>query len=156
MIALRPMAESEFRSYLAPAIRGYARQHRTAGDVDPKKALARARADYDELLPHGLKTPGQFMYSIVHAGKAVGMLWFELKKKHGKRRAFIFDFQIMPSQRGKGFGRKALRALEREARRLGAQVVGLHVFGHNRAARALYETSGYRYTSMHMNKPLRR
>jgi GNAT superfamily N-acetyltransferase len=155
MVSLRPMRSEEFRRYLEPAIRGYARMHIRAGDIDPRKALARARADYAELLPKGVKSRGQFLYSILCEGKPIGMTWFELKRKHGKEKAFIFDFQVKPSERGKGLGRKALRALEREARRLGAQEVGLHVFGHNLRARALYETSGYRYTSMHMSKSLR-
>ena len=149
------MSTEEFQRYLKPAIKGYARMHQRAGNLNAKSALARAQADYRQLLPKGLKTPGQFLYSIVAEGKAIGMSWFELKRKQGKRRAFIFDFQLKRSERGKGLGRKALRTLEREASRLGAQIVGLHVFARNQRARALYETSGYRYTSMHMGKSLR-
>ena len=149
------MAEKEFRSYLEPAIRAYARMHQRAGGLTWRRALARARKDYAELLPRGLRSARQFLYSLVHESKPVGMTWFELRRKQGKRTAFIFDFQIARAQRGKGLGREALRALEGEARRLGAEEVGLHVFGSNLRARALYETSCYRYTGMHMRKPLR-
>ena len=155
MVALRPMSGEEFERYLEPAIRDYGRMHHRAG-ISLKRAMARARKDYAELLPKGLQSPGHFLYSFFHQGKAIGMAWFELQRKEGRKKAFIFDINLRPAQRGKGHGRKALRALEREAKRLGAQMIGLHVFGHNLRARALYETSGYRYTSMHMSKSLRR
>jgi len=149
------MSAEEFRRYLEPAIRGYARLHQRSARLTWKKALWVARRDYAQLLPKGLKSPRQFLYSFVHEGRTVGRVWFELKRKDGRKRAFIYDIALNPAQRGKGLGRKALRAFEQEAKRLGAQAVGLHVFGHNIRARTLYETSGYRYTSMHMSKSLR-
>ena len=149
------MSSEEFRRYLEPAIRGYARMHQRAAKLSWKKAMAVARRDYAQLLPKGLKSRAQFLYSILHEGRVIGRVWFELKRKDGSNRAFIYDIALNPSQRGKGLGRRALRAFEREAKRLGAQVAGLHVFGHNARARALYETSGYHYTSMHMSKSLR-
>ena len=156
LIALRPMTNPEFQRYLKPAIRGYAQAHIRAGDVDPQKALGRAKRDYAELLPKGLASPGHHLYSITVAdtGRAIGMVWFELKQRHGKRKAFIFDFAINKAQRGKGFGAQAMSAIEQQARVLGAVVVELHVFGDNLPARGLYEKCGYRYTSMHMSKDL--
>ncbi|HYL88590.1 MAG TPA: GNAT family N-acetyltransferase [Burkholderiales bacterium] len=155
-IALRPMTPGEFQRYLKPAIRGYAQMHIRAGDVEPKQALRRAKADYAQLLPKGLATPGHHLYTITLAdnGKPIGMAWFELKQRHGKRKAFIFDFAINKAQRGKGFGGQSMSAIEQQAKVLGAVTVDLHVFGHNLAARGLYEKCGYRYTGMHMSKDL--
>lgn len=156
LIALRPMTAGEFQRYLKPAIRGYAQMHVRAGDVDPKHALQKARAEYRELLPKGLASPGHHLYAITRTadGRAIGMVWFELKQRHGKRKAFIFDFAINKAQRGKGFGGQSMSAIEQQAKVLGAQAVDLHVFGHNVAARSLYEKCGYRYTGMHMTKDL--
>ena len=156
LVALRPMTAGEFRRYLRVAVPGYARAHIRAGDVDPKRALKKARAEYAELLPKGVTTPGHHLYAITlaEAGKAIGMLWFDLKQRHGKRKAFIFDFALDKAQRGKGLGRQALAALEQQAKVLGAVAIGLHVFGDNAAARALYEKCGFRYSSMHMTKDL--
>lgn len=155
-IALRPMTAPEFQRYLKPAIRGYAQMHIRAGDVEPKQALRRAKADYAELLPKGLASPGHHLYSITLAddGKPIGIVWFELKQRQGKRKAFIFDFAINRAQRGKGFGSRSMSAIEQQAKLLGAVAVDLHVFGHNLAARGLYEKCGYRYTGMHMTKDL--
>ena len=44
--------------------------------------------------------------------------------------------------------------MEKRAAELGAQKVGLHVFGHNPGARALYEGSGFATTSFIMSKRL--
>lgn len=150
------MTVPEFQRYLKPAIRDYAQMHIRAGDVDPKKALSRARQEYAELLPKGLASPGHHLYSITLAAddKPIGMVWFELKQRQGKRKAFIFDFAINKAQRGKGFGSRAMSAVEQQAKRLGAVAVDLHVFGHNLAARGLYEKCGYHYTGMHMTKDL--
>src|SRR5438477_8270958 len=130
--------------------------HIRAGDVDPKKALKRAKARYAQLLPKGIASPGHHRYAMTLAegGKPSGMVWFELKERHGKRKAFIFDFVIDKAQRGKGVGTQAMSVIEQQARVLGAMAVELHVFGHNIAARGLYEKCGYRYTSMHMSKDL--
>jgi len=136
-VALRSMTTTEFKRYLRLAVPEYARGHVRAGDFDPKKALAKAKAEYAELLPKGVATPGHYLYTIALAenDKAIGMLWFDLKQRHGKRKAFIFDFRLENAQRGKGLGRQALAALDV-------------------AARALYEKSGFRYSSMHMTKDL--
>jgi ribosomal protein S18 acetylase RimI-like enzyme len=69
-----------------------------------------------------------------------------------RRRAFIYDFSIHPPYRRKGYGAQALRAVEVKARALGLESIGLHVFGHNRAAQALYEKLGYEVTNINMSK----
>ena len=53
-----------------------------------------------------------------------------------------------------GYGTQALRAVEERASELGAASVELHVFGHNPAARALYEKVGYETMSVVMAKRL--
>ena len=155
-IALRPMTAGEYRRYLKPAIRGYAQAHARAGTWPAKQALRKATEAYADLLPNGLASPRHHMYTIALAdsGKAIGIAWFELKQRNGKRKAFILDFAIDKSQRGKGFGAQAMSAIEQQAKILGAVVVDLHVFGDNLRARALYEKCGYRYTGMHTSKDL--
>lgn len=53
------------------------------------------------------------------------------------------------------YGTQALRAVEERAIELGAVNVELHVFGHNPAARSLYEKVGYETTSVVMRRRLR-
>jgi ribosomal protein S18 acetylase RimI-like enzyme len=44
--------------------------------------------------------------------------------------------------------------LEELARGMGIREVALHVFGHNHAARALYEKAGYEITNINMTRTL--
>lgn len=131
------MTPGEFQRYLKPAIRSYAKMHIRAGDVDPKKALGRAKAEYAELLPKGLASAGHHLYAItlLEDGRTLGMVWFELKQRHGKRKAFIFDFAIDKARRGKGFATQAMSLIEQQAK-------------------VLYEKCGYRYLGMQMSKDL--
>jgi hypothetical protein len=60
-----------------------------------------------ELLPKGVATLGHHLYTITIAdsGAPVGMLWFDLKHRHGKIKSFIFDFRLDEAFRGKGLTR---------------------------------------------------
>ena len=150
------MSAAEFKRYVKDAIPEYAEAHIRAGDVDPKQALRKAKKEYAGLLPKGVATPGHHLYTITMAdsGQPFGMLWFDLKHRHGRTKAFIFDFRIDKAFRGKGMGRQAMEMLELQARILGAAAIGLHVFGDNSAARALYEKCGFRYAHITMTKDL--
>jgi ribosomal protein S18 acetylase RimI-like enzyme len=146
------MSAAEFQRYLKVAVPGYARAHIRAGDVDPKKALAKARAEYAELLPKGERTRGHYLYILNSGGGSIGTVWFEVHRRHGKKKAYLFDIQIDRKHRGKGFGRQALKALEDKVQELGARSLSLHVFGENLVARALYQSSGYEIRHLNMTK----
>ncbi len=81
-------------------------------------------------------------------------LWIAAKEQAGKRVAYIYDIQIRPECQRHGHATRALAAVEDEARKLGLCGIGLHVFGHNTGARALYEARGYRPTNINMFKEL--
>lgn len=58
MVELVPMSEAEFAAYLERAVREYADEKVRAGNWTQAIALERSRAEYDQLLPQGLATPG--------------------------------------------------------------------------------------------------
>ena len=155
MLNLVPMTEAEFATYVAGAVRSYAEAHIRAGDALPEEALARAQKDYDELLPDGLRSKDDFLFTLTDdALGAIGMIWFELRERRGAKSAYIYDFEVREDLRGQGFGRRALEALEAKLSELGVRSIGLNVFGYNHAARALYEKMGYQITGMGMVKQL--
>jgi len=155
MLSLVPMSEAEFAAYLAHAVRDYADSHIRAGDVVPEEALSRAQKDYDELLPEGLRSKDDFLFTLTHDTLgAVGIVWFELKERREVKSAYLYDIAIREDLRGRGYGRQALELLEVKLRELSVQSIGLNVFGYNHAARALYEKMGYQITGMGMKKML--
>ena len=87
-------------------------------------------------------------------GQAVGTLWFVAKDRAGRRIAFIYDIYIAPEHRRRGHAFQAFQDVELEVLRLGLTGIALHVFGHNQAARALYEKLGYAPTNINMFKSI--
>jgi len=77
-------------------------------------------------------------------------LWVQVKDQ----KAFIYDFIIEESFRGKGYGKQALVALDEKLKSMDVQSVGLHVFGDNVTAQELYRKMGYQITGIHMKKKL--
>ena len=157
IVQLRPMSEAEFDSYMRQAVPSYAQAHIEAGDVDPGEALARAQADYDALLPEGLRTRDQYLWTIADdAHEAVGMMWFEVRERERGRSAYIFDIAIREDRRRRGYARIAMSLLEERLNAMSIGRVSLNVFGNNHAARTLYEAMGYRVTGIGMTKVLAR
>ena len=77
------------------------------------------------------------------------------KKLNGvKPYTFIYDIELTQENRGKGLGKELMQLVEIETRKLGCISIGLHVYGHNAAAVALYEKSGFQTTSRMMKKDL--
>ena len=156
MVQLIPMADSDYPAYLQNAIREYAQDKVESGNWLPDEALQRSEQEFLKLLPAGVQTENHYLYTILDeaGGQKVGMIWFVLDCTHPLKLAFIFDFEIYEAFRRRGYGLQALRAAEAQARQMGAKKIGLHVFAHNHAARALYEKAGYQVTNLNMSKPL--
>jgi ribosomal protein S18 acetylase RimI-like enzyme len=156
MVKLVPMTGAEFAEYLDTAVELYAQAHIKAGDCDASEALELARADYATLLPEGLATSEQYLYSIFDEASdaRVGLIWLAMRERRGRKSAFIYDFVIREEHRGKGYGAQTLSHVDRMVKEMGAARIGLNVMGYNHAARALYEKNGYEITGIGMMKRL--
>lgn len=156
MIKLVPMSEEEFQAYYTEAVRSYAAEHVKSGRWQPETAEQEAKREYDALLPQGVATPNQFLFTIQEeeSGTPVGMIWYALRQSGPKQIAFIYDVSIKPEHRRKGYAQAAFEAVEKLARAQGLSAIDLHVFGHNQAAIALYQKIGFQATNLLMRKPL--
>lgn len=156
MLTIVPMEQSELDSYLEHVIPDYAKEHVDAGNWDAEGALERSKKEFDVLLPQGVNSPNQYLYSIhdESAKENIGIIWFAVRDEPPGKVAFIYDFELKPEYRGKGLGDEALRAIEPKVRELGIRKISLHVFGKNKVARHLYEKVGYEETNVLMSKEL--
>ena len=154
MITLIPMSNLEFQNYCQRAIAEYAHEHVRSGRWSAIEAVEQATREYQQLLPDGPTTPNHYLYTLhdpsTHAH--VGMLWFAVREQAGQRSAFIYDVFIDPEFRRQGYATQTLQALENQVRALGLATIGLHVFGHNHEARAMYEKLGYVPTNILMTR----
>lgn len=154
-VALVQMTPAQFDAWLPGAIASYAEEHTVDGSWSADEALQRSREEHQKLLPQGLDTPDQHFWSIVRVTdrQPVGVLWAQARLKP-EPHAFVYNLEIDASFRRRGYAEQAMTLLESECRRLGLDAIRLHVFGHNRAARPLYEKLGYEPTNILMVKHL--
>jgi ribosomal protein S18 acetylase RimI-like enzyme len=154
MIVLAPMNAEEFVTYLERAIPEFAQDKVVSGQWSMATSLELSRQGYKELLPQGLATPENFLFTLREAAEraSVGALWYAVQERAGQSIAYVFDVLVEPKHRRKGYATQALQALEVEARSCGLSGVALHVFGHNEAAQALYAKLGYQPTNINMFK----
>ena len=145
------MNSSEFEQYLSHAIRGYADEHVKAGNWNEQEALSKATKEYERLLPDGEKTANNTLFTIRDEDKEVGMIWLA---QRANDKGFIYDIKIREENQGRGYGKQAMIEIEKVARKLGLKSIKLHVFGHNRVARGLYEKLGYLETDIVMEKKI--
>ncbi len=156
MVTLAPMKPDAFAGYRDAAATGYADDNVASGRWPKEGALQRSYEDFDESLPLGLATPDNFVYEIQSriTGATVGTIWFAVVTKNGLKSAFVYDVEVKAELRRHGYARAAFSALEPLVRALGLTSIGLHVFGTNPGAQALYHSLGYGVTGVNMRKQL--
>ena len=156
MVQLVPMTEAEFQIYLQRAIIEYADEKVKAGNWQASEAMQRSEQELKQLLPDGVKTQDQHLYSIMDEtlARPVGMVWVAAQGQGARPYAFIYDLRVDDPFRRKGYGTQAMRALEGKVKELGLNKISLHVFAHNSAAIRLYEKMGYEVTNLFMAKEL--
>jgi ribosomal protein S18 acetylase RimI-like enzyme len=153
MVKLIPMQQEDFESFLERGIREYADDHMRNGNWPAEGALERSKKEFEHYLPNGIDSKDQYLYSIIgeQGGNKIGILWVQVKDQ----KAFIFDFMIDESFRGKGYGKQALIALDEKLKSMNVESVGLHVFGDNVIAYELYKKMGFQITDVNMRKILK-
>jgi ribosomal protein S18 acetylase RimI-like enzyme len=150
-VVLRPMSTAEFAGYREHLVAAYAQDMVDAGAFDDlPAALVASERSTVELLPDGVDTSGQHLWTAYDGDMVVGILWIAVDGPQ----AFIFDIEVREEQRRRGYGQEMLDAGAVAAVELGARTLGLNVFGHNAGALALYERSGYDTTERTLRVPI--
>ncbi len=154
MVALIPMNAEEFAAYVERSIPEFAREKVDSGQWSKEASVELARRGLNELLPRGLATPENFLFTLREAESQenVGMLWFAVQERAGQRIAYVYNILIESQYRRMGYGTRAFESLESEVASRGLGGIALHVFGHNKAARALYAKLGYQPTNINLFK----
>lgn len=148
------MPRERFKAFREHLAAHYARDKVDSGAWAAAEAPRRAAAELDGLLPHGTDTRDHHLFTAVDpaTGDEVGTVWISIREQAPGREVWIYDIEVFETFRRRGYATLILAAVEERARELGANRVGLHVFGHNAAARRLYERSGYEPASIVMSK----
>ena len=152
MIQLAKMTPEECAAYVERGMIEYAEEHIKNG-MSPEVAHEMSKKTYDDLLPDGVDSKDQYIFTIKNGDEAVGMLWFADRDWGGSGQvAFVYDVFIYEDHRRKGYGSQAFELMEDKVRELGLNSIRLHVFGHNQGAVTMYQNLGYESTNIHMEK----
>jgi ribosomal protein S18 acetylase RimI-like enzyme len=152
---LRPLREDEFAAFEERSRAGYAASIEHEGGWTREEAREKTERDFAELWPGGRPLPDQLVYIVEdETGEPVGDLWLAERDVSGRKALFVYDVEIAPEHRGRGFGKAAMLLAEDEARARGLGFIALNVFGGNDVARNLYRGLGYQEMAVAMGKEL--
>ncbi|MFJ4998129.1 GNAT family N-acetyltransferase [Microbacterium sp. NPDC088619] len=143
-LVVTPMTPERFTSFAVASEAAFAEDLAASGRYSAEDAAVESHRQMQLELPDGVDSEGQELFTADVDGGEVGVLWIGIRRRGGHPHAFILDIEIAEDQRRKGYGRDLMLAAEHEAARLGADSIGLHVFGFNTSAIGLYESLGYR------------
>jgi len=150
VIALRPLREDEYGAWDEAHRAEYERGLVEHVGMPRVQAQAKVERDVSHVLPDGLGTADTHIWAVEDDGRVVGSVF--VGSRDGG--AWLYDITIAEPERGKGYGRAAMTALEDELRALGHATIGLNVWGNNEVARGLYRSLGWAEESVHMRKQL--
>ena len=155
MTHITPMTEDEYTAHFAQSIKDYAKDKIASGQWAAADALDLAHKENATLLPQGFATPDNWFFTMRNGdGQKVGAIWIALRAQGGRKIAWLTDIVVLEAFRRQGHARRALLAAEQVIAAAGLPGMGLHVFGHNAGAQALYASMGYAVTNVNMFKPL--
>lgn len=143
-IALHRMSPERFRVFAAHSEAAFADDLVASGRYSAEAAATESHRQMVLELPDGVDSAGQLLFTAHADGAEVGILWLGERTRDGRPHVFVLDIEVAEEHRRRGHGREIMLAAEQEARRGGAESIGLHVFGFNTGAIALYESLGYR------------
>jgi GNAT superfamily N-acetyltransferase len=138
---LRAMTPREFKAFIAVMVGEYAATLAEAG-LSTEAAQERSREQTGQLIPDGQDSPGMEFFTGWVGSSPVGRLWLNVDQPM----AFVYDVEVLPDERRKGYGAGLMNAAAAWSRDHGHPAIGLNVFAHNPGARALYDRLGYRVT----------
>jgi len=149
------MTRAEWDEWMPRQLAGYARHIADSGVMPEAEAWAKATADTARSWHAGYATAGQLVFRIMAGDAAAGWLWLAVPGPEPDRlMAWVYNIEVDPAFRGRGYGRAAMILAESEARSRGMTSLGLNVHGQNTVARSLYDSLGYDVTALQMRKPL--
>lgn len=150
------MSEDEFQESLRRSITLHAADYVRRGLWTEAESLATMAKEFGRLFPQGRQTPDRYFARVVDAtrDRQVGETWYLSEERGGKVRFWVDWIWIEPEYRRRGYATATFRQLEEEARRFGADRIGLSVWSDNPGAVALYTKLGYATTTQSMMKLL--
>ena len=153
-VVISPVTADEAELLLSSARETYAAGLRSQRGLSPEQADQKAADDVTALLPEGQDTAGQVLLAAREEGRYVGGIWAAAQGPDRAGMAWIYQVWVEPEARGRGLSKRLIQAAGDAVRVLGADSLGLNVFGDNAPAIAVYDSLGFTVTAQQMALPL--
>jgi ribosomal protein S18 acetylase RimI-like enzyme len=154
-LRLRPLADDELAAYIEASRAGYRSDLVDHARFPPAFAVEKADRDLAAYTGVDSVPEGHSIYWLEDGDERVGRLWFaERPSPRLGRVVWLYEIEIDPAFRGRGYGRRAMALLEEEVRARGIGEIALNVWGGNDVARSLYRSEGYFERAVEMAKEL--
>jgi acetyltransferase (GNAT) family protein len=148
-----PMTDADFAAFMRKSIPEYAYDQMHAGNWTQDEAVSRARSEFQQMLPDGLRTPNQHLYLIQDEhDQKIGMIWYFVEASRPRKTAFLIDFFIFPEERHRNYETDALALFEKQVQDEGVQRIELQIFAHKAEDLAMYRDAQYNDISIFLAK----
>ena len=151
---MRPEEFADYRKYF---IKDYGQEIADNYGYKLEKALEMAKNAIERVLPKGTLTPGQELMCIEAPdngnSELLGYLWYAVQEN--ETTAFIFDFYIHETSRGRGHAKASIAEFEKKLATDGIYQIKLRVAHDNIRALNLYKSAGFAVTGYNMIKKTR-
>lgn len=151
-VALRAKPAESIPAWLERTSTEYVESRMAAGE-SREVAQAKADASTAEHFPEGELLAGHHLFDIMAEQTVVGYLWIG-PTDESTTDWWVWNIEITEEHRRRGYARAALELGHHFAKSLGAETMGLNVFGFNSGAKELYESLGYGVTAFQMKREL--
>ncbi|MDO5155570.1 MAG: GNAT family N-acetyltransferase [Eubacteriales bacterium] len=148
-VNLEKMSDNAYSQFMKISFEHQVEELIREENLSKEEAELETRKELDEMLPQGLETPDNYLYSIRHDEHVVGYLWFLSEMNEDVKQVFLCDFLIYEDERCKGYGKAALVEMEKLAQDLQCKECVLFVEGINENAKKLYLKCGYQVLREH-------
>lgn len=153
-LTLTPASDDELVEFIAQQKVSYLRDLIEQGGLSEAAAQANSDATWSGLVPDGIHPidGNEIMIARDVDGQRIGVLWMSVRSHGDEEYAWIYDIEVDPQVRNRGYGRVLMLAAEEWTRQKGLTSLQLNVFGGNTAARALYRSLGFVENAVQMSK----
>lgn len=153
-LSLRPLRDDELPAYIEHGRANYVRDLQSQAGLSADDAKRKTETDWARLFPDGALPPDNHLYVLEdEEGERVGDLWWAMRPNDaGEPSGFVYNIEIRPELRGRGYAKEAMALFEEDARGHGIEQFNLTVLGGNDAARSLYRSLGYTERAVFMSK----
>ncbi|MFL0409738.1 GNAT family N-acetyltransferase [Microbacterium paludicola] len=155
-VRLERMTAEQYAGFEEQLITEFADDLVKEGQSSPEAARVESERQTAESLPEGVDTEDELLFVAYTDGvdEPVGVLWLSVERRSNGAHVFVLELRVDAAYRRRGYGAAIMRAAEDTSRQVGATSIGLHAFGSNEAARALYRSLGYREAEVLLGKEI--